>query len=288
MTADPEEQYREILAGIIEEILRSPGGLLRVPALAASAGFSRFHLARLFHRTTGETLDEFIRRIRAERAAFTLIHSDELIATVGEEVGYGSVEAFSRAFRSVFGALPTQFRKEKRSWMIDSASGIHWNADWVTKDPPPIDLEQRTVWMPVRHVRVWRVLGSYTRLGESWETFHATFSSVAPRNASFIALYHDQLYTHPVGGKMRADLGWTCELLDAVPKGMRRASIPAGYYSTTKFLTRAEHHEAWSYVSGRHPKRVEGRKRVGYDEYSSYPIPFDRVFTKILVGLSRT
>src|SRR6476646_8814202 len=94
-----ERKHHELLADLIEHVLRTTNGLVRVPDLARETGFSRFHLTRLFKEVTNEPLEGFIRRIRLERAAFMILHSARSIEEIAGECGYYSSEAFSRAFK---------------------------------------------------------------------------------------------------------------------------------------------------------------------------------------------
>lgn len=76
-SAATERSRREYLARIhraqdyIEENL---GGVLLLETIAQAANFSPFHFHRLYRALTGETLYQFILRVRLERAASTLYH----------------------------------------------------------------------------------------------------------------------------------------------------------------------------------------------------------------------
>jgi AraC family transcriptional regulator len=64
----------------------------------------------------GETLGEYTRRRRLEVAAQRMAAQPRLPVTqVALAVGFGSTEAFSRAFKSRFGATPTEWRRTQVS-----------------------------------------------------------------------------------------------------------------------------------------------------------------------------
>ena len=66
---------------------------------ATRAALSPFHFHRLFRGTIGETLKQYIQRLRLERAAYQLkIHKASII-DIAFGLGYHSHETFSRAFR---------------------------------------------------------------------------------------------------------------------------------------------------------------------------------------------
>lgn len=257
-----------------------------MPDLATSAGFSRFHLARLFHQTTEETLEQFLRRVRLERSAYMLLHSDESILEISIDSGYQSPEAFSRAFRQAYGCLPSHFRKGAGTWKLPAPTDLHWNADWVHPESGADLYDEAMVTMPARFACVWRVLGNYSRLEDSWKRFEESYQT-RRSGRTFITKYLDNMWTHPVTSTMRADIGWLCEPGELPPPGMRRIVIPAGCYASTRFVARTERNDAWSHMSGRYSGELRRRPElVSYDEYAAWPLPFESVQTRILIGVS--
>lgn len=78
--------------------------------VAAVAGVSRFHLARAFASATGLPVMRYLRGRRLTEAARALASGGADILGVALEFGYGSHEAFTRAFRDQFGATPHRIR----------------------------------------------------------------------------------------------------------------------------------------------------------------------------------
>jgi AraC family transcriptional regulator len=75
---------------------------------------TRFHFHRIFKAVVGETVAEFIRRLRIEMAANRLLSNQlEDITTIAMECGFSSSQNFAKAFRQRFNATPSQFRKSK-------------------------------------------------------------------------------------------------------------------------------------------------------------------------------
>src|SRR5438132_4034806 len=83
---------------------------LPLDRLARVAHFSPFHFHRLFRALVGETVSEYVRRLRLESAAVALKTTDKTVLQVALDAGYGTHEAFTRAFRQMFGISPSQFR----------------------------------------------------------------------------------------------------------------------------------------------------------------------------------
>ena len=78
--------------------------------IAKIAGLSKFALTREFRATTGHTVLAYVRARRLSEAAKSLQRGAPNILDVALSVGYGSHEAFSRAFRSHFGCTPAEVR----------------------------------------------------------------------------------------------------------------------------------------------------------------------------------
>lgn len=82
-----------------------------VDALARSLGTTEYHLRRMFSSLAGMSFSEYVRRRRMTCAAADVVRGDPLL-DVATRYGYGSAEAFGRAFRSVHGASPSEVRRD--------------------------------------------------------------------------------------------------------------------------------------------------------------------------------
>jgi AraC family transcriptional regulator len=80
--------------------------------IARCAGVSRFHLLRAFGNATGVSIMKYVRNLRLGQAARRLAQGNEDILSVAIEAGYTSHEAFTRAFRELFGTTPENVRKQ--------------------------------------------------------------------------------------------------------------------------------------------------------------------------------
>ncbi|WP_426565872.1 helix-turn-helix transcriptional regulator [Angustibacter sp. McL0619] len=98
--------------------------------LADRAYLSRFHFARLVTAAMGEPPGALRRRLLLERAAFRLLSTQLSVLDVGVEAGYGSHEAFTRAFAREYGRSPTQLRREPprtfHQLELPCPSGVHF------------------------------------------------------------------------------------------------------------------------------------------------------------------
>lgn len=86
---------------------------LSLDAVARSANFSKFHFHRIFKTLTGETVAEFTKRLRLEKAAFQLCYSPaSSITDIAMDLGFSSSQNFAKAFKKYFECTPNHFRKE--------------------------------------------------------------------------------------------------------------------------------------------------------------------------------
>jgi len=85
---------------------------LDLDAVAAYAGYSRFHFVRAFKEAYGETPGQYLSRRRIERAEELLRTTGLPVTEVCVRVGFSSLGTFSARFRRQTGASPSAYRRE--------------------------------------------------------------------------------------------------------------------------------------------------------------------------------
>jgi AraC family transcriptional regulator len=85
-----------------------------VDALAKESGLSRAHFYRLFERSTRMTPHVYLNLLRMELAVRSVVHTDESLATVSDNLGFSAPGHFSRFFRDHAGVNPSEFRQVAR------------------------------------------------------------------------------------------------------------------------------------------------------------------------------
>ena len=84
---------------------------LTASQVARHVGLNKDYLTRLFRRSTGLTLVEYLSHERVERAKDLLADPHVRIADVGFSAGFGSVPHFNRVFRKLSGTNPRAYRR---------------------------------------------------------------------------------------------------------------------------------------------------------------------------------
>jgi AraC family transcriptional regulator len=110
---------------------------LSLDAVAGAAGVSRFHLSRAFATSTGIPLAGYLRARRLSEAARALARGAPDILAVALDAGYGSHEAFTRAFRQQFGLTPEQVRSQARTDNIKLQEPIRMDQQTSSSLAPP-------------------------------------------------------------------------------------------------------------------------------------------------------
>lgn len=77
--------------------------------LTAISGLSKRHLTRSFRQSTGQTVLEKINEARFNRATQAILHGEKTLSEVAEAAGYGSIAAFSQAYKKWYGKSPTKY-----------------------------------------------------------------------------------------------------------------------------------------------------------------------------------
>ncbi|MFE7612836.1 AraC family transcriptional regulator [Streptomyces celluloflavus] len=101
----------EPLNQAMEHIERHLDQRIEVAELARIAVTSEYHLRRLFSALAGIPLSEYIRRRRLTVAGAEVLAGERTLLDVAVRYGYGSGEAFARAFRALHGIGPGEARR---------------------------------------------------------------------------------------------------------------------------------------------------------------------------------
>lgn len=165
---------------------------LTLEDVARVACFSPFHFHRIFSAMVDETLTDFIRRLRLERAALLLRHNPVLpIGEVAVQAGFSSQAVLARLFKERFGVTPTEWRQqglggegdpERKDRQMDSKdrqAGVfaRFYASPRRNEPPTAGGRSRSVKVEIRdmpqfHIAYVRHIGPYAPepIEAAWET----------------------------------------------------------------------------------------------------------------------
>jgi AraC family transcriptional regulator len=269
---DSRSEYVARMHRVLEYIDRQLDQELELAALAKVANFSSFHFHRLFTAWMGETLGDYVRRRRLETSALRLVAQPRLTVTqVAFSVGFGSSEAFARAFKVRFGFTPSTWRESQ----VSNRDQLKSRLDQAPASPPAnhgrmkvsiVDREPIAV-AYLRHV------GPYGKpLSDFWMT------KVAPWMET------NGLYGQPRYGISHDDPGITApeklryDAAVEVPANFvgagdhQRTLIPGGKYAVGRFKgTDEQVGEAWAWLL-RDWLSASGMQLVSRPFFEHYPV----------------
>lgn len=100
----------EALGPVLSAMLREPEFPWTIEKLASVGCMARSTFARRFREVVGEPPMDVLTSIRM-RIAADLLQTSRGLKTISRQSGYGSISAFTSAFRKRYGQTPSQFRK---------------------------------------------------------------------------------------------------------------------------------------------------------------------------------
>nr|WP_246261085.1 helix-turn-helix domain-containing protein [Alteromonas ponticola] len=139
--------------------------------MASVAGVSKYHFHRQFQQQFGVSLDVFQRLIRLRRAAWQLaFRPDSTVLDIAIEAGYGSSEAFSRAFKMYGGQSPGAFRAQPDWTVWDELSQPLKAIEGTVSQHEEITQEE-VVLFPETDIALKIHTGAYQMLPQSLQQF---------------------------------------------------------------------------------------------------------------------
>jgi AraC family transcriptional regulator len=240
-------EYERRVNRVMDYVQANLAEELTLEKLAAVAAFSPFHFHRVFSAITGETLSDFIRRIRLERAAATLsVLHETSVLEIALRCGFSSAATFARAFKSHFGMSATEWREGgARRWRDARRQARKpGKADRKPrKAPTPPNRQAQPMTVRIEDLPSYRVayvrhVGPYGDGGISalWVDFERWIRAHGLRQPGTltIGIGHDAP-TIAAAETLRYD---ACLVVDAGFKADRRvniAQLPGGKYAITPF-----------------------------------------------------
>ncbi len=206
------ETYRRRILRVLGHIQRHLDEELSLGALAEIARFSPFHFHRIFSGMVGESVMAHVRRLRLERAAHQLMHTERPVIDVALDAGYETQESFTRSFRTTFGDPPGRFRRTKRSAArAPTPSNVHYDPEASAGGFTPLREGTEAMEVRVEHREpakavYLRHVGPYEEVGEVWEELCGLAASeglMSPDCTFFGLSYDDPAITPPE--KLRYD-----------------------------------------------------------------------------------
>lgn len=236
---------------------------LSLEILSEVALFSPFHFHRIFYAFTGETINDFVKRKRVEKAASLLIsNADEPISNVAYYCGFNSVSVFCRNFKSHYAKSAQEFRKTHIRQNSKNHQSDSKNSQSVTIDHnyvcnveslkniimnKKIEIKE----MPAMNLLYCKHMGDFSKIGEAYGKL---IQWAGPRgllsnpNLKTVTVYHDD----PSVTKIENVRQSACITVNGTVKTegeFGNLAIPAGKFVVGSFeINDTQFTESWNAV----------------------------------------
>lgn len=257
---------------------RHLAGPLSLEEVARAANFSPFHFHRIYSAATGETLNQYIQRVRLERAASLLRMIPEAsITSIALDHGFASSATFARAFKAFFGISASEYRrrgcppkskigktprKQGKDAPVDNAYAARldsFSEDVIAAmtneanslQPQSFEIRDMSA-MSLAYVRHVGPYGGdvalYERLWNELSRWAMPRGLFNPPQTQVITVYHDDPEITPED-KLRISFGITVPDKTPVSGTVGLLQIPAGKYACALFeIDLSEYGAAWDWV----------------------------------------
>jgi AraC-like DNA-binding protein len=91
------------------------GQRITLRQVAEACGFTSFAFSRAFKKELGITFQEYLVRLRIDRAQRLLADPRMSVTAVAGAAGFGDLSHFSRTFRRYVGTSPSDYRRDEQS-----------------------------------------------------------------------------------------------------------------------------------------------------------------------------
>lgn len=105
------EESRDLVQESIQYIRQHLDSDLSVTEIAEYVGRNPEYLTRLFKKSTGSTLKEYVLTVKIESAKILLSTTKLPVTLISSHVGYGNYSNFTRSFKQLVGCTPMEYRK---------------------------------------------------------------------------------------------------------------------------------------------------------------------------------
>lgn len=156
---------------------------------------------RLRRAMAGESPARFAGRLVMERAAHLVSTTDRTLEDIAVDCGFRRYDVFARAFRRELGTLPSQWRADPTSHLLDAPGDVHFQPPDGLRLPASrrMDHVDLVVEMVEHHVRVVTGLVDAARAVADDEldrptagsTLRSALAAAVERMAALTALVHD-------------------------------------------------------------------------------------------------
>ncbi|MFG0773769.1 GyrI-like domain-containing protein [Vibrio plantisponsor] len=279
--------YQKRLVPVIRYLEQNFNEPLNLPEVAALAHLSAYHFHRTFKAVQGETLADFIRRLRLEAAADDLFKSKQPVLNIALKYGFSSSQSLAKAFQQHYGVTPTYFRncanhqqfaELTRSSKIGhvlrkTGNDIKTVSTYTDSESITWSITVNTQHFEAAKLAYIRVNGPY---GKGYEDASRRLYQWAGikglANNTCIFIYHDNPEITP-DEKCRTDICLMVPSDTETPEGIELQDFPGGQYAVMRqtITDISQYPKAWDELMAKLIESgIESDERPCFELYHSY------------------
>lgn len=220
--------------------------------IAGAVALSSFHFHRIFRSQVGETVAEFTRRLRMERAADWLVAFPQTdITELALRVGFSSSQNFAKAFRHHFAITPGEFRRRHIPATKSKAGNVTPEKSTYSHSTASEGglLSAKVMPLPARRVAYMRRFGPYGK--ETCQQTHQDLLASLPARtpsepAGTLCVYWDAPQI-TAAARCRTDVAIDLDPNEKPGRSIAVQTLAAGSYAVCKFAVfEPQLEQAWN------------------------------------------
>ncbi len=262
-----QQEYTARINRVMDYINQHIDQQIDLSTMADIASFSPYHFHRIFTYVVGETPNNFVSRIKLEKAAQLLQDNPKIsVSEVAFQCGFVNISSFSRAFKGYFGVNTKEFRTQEKAIYIKD--GIRYSKNCkpiskIGKNPQQLndhlcsvefnkliimDTKIEIKQMPELNLIYCRHMGAFNAIGQAYEKL---FKWAAPRGlvtaeTKTVTVYHDDPSITSID-KVRQDASIIVSGDVKVEGEIGKSTVRSGKYAVGHFeIKETEFEEAWN------------------------------------------
>lgn len=220
--------------------------------LAKIAGYSKYHFSRIFKLHVGESLTDYITRLRLEKVQVKVVQKSSII-DLALGVGYETPNGFNKAFKKSFGISPTEYKKIKRDFLQQYRGKLMEAPKIVILEEKEVVFTRETGNYNTSSKIAWNKLSKdLNKLGQKIQMREGENKAELIRfeinDAELFGICHDDpSVTQPQNIRYDACISWNKEKIDFLNQyGYETKGIEGGEYAmTTYYGSSDENLDSW-------------------------------------------
>lgn len=203
--------------------------------LAAAAMFSPFYARRIFIAQTGVTPSDYIRRLLLRNSALRLRDENVSVTDVAFDLGFGSVDGYTRAFAREFGCTPKQYALDPVPLALFNPYGVKFKhiarREKAMQNTKNVFI--RVIDKPERKVIIKRGV----KAAEYWAYCNevgcdvwGTLMSIKSISGDPVCLWLPEKYILPNTSEYVQGVEVSCDYNGGIPDGFDVITLPAAKY----------------------------------------------------------